>query len=383
MDIDDLNGGHNRDAKALLRRYADGTATSRERRLFEQWYTHLHREDHTKLTEAELATAEQIMLTMLLNKIQPAKVRRINYAFRASIAAAVLLLLLGTWFFVYRSVSPKHATIAAAVDIAPGKNTATIRLPNGKVIQLSDAKTGVVIDAAALTYSDGTAVGASLAATPATGSMMLTASTPRGGTYQFTLDDGTKVWLNADSRLEFASAFTGAERKVKLAGEAFFEVAKDASHPFIVESNGQEVKVLGTQFNINTYTDEPATKTTLLEGSVLVKLTNSAKTVLLKPGEQSAAEASSLSAIAADAATIEQAVAWKNGDFIFDSDIQTIMKQVARWYDVEVVYKGVTPTEEFGGKVSRSKSIKQVLKILESTNSIHFEIKGRRITVMK
>lgn len=386
MDTGQSGAGASIDAKSLLRKYAQGTATAEERLIYEQWYTSLNQNDPVRLTAEELAGVEQDLLNNLLRQlppVSPAEPARVRYFRRMTTAAAVLLLASGAFYFLYRSNAGRkndHATFAAAADIAPGKNTATLQLADGRIVQLSEAKTGVVINAASLSYNDGSQVDASLSGNSST---MLTASTPRGGTYQFILSDGTRVWLNADSRLVFASPFTGAERRVKLEGEAFFEVNKDATHPFIVETNYQSVKVLGTSFNINSYTDEPAVKTTLLEGSVQVLSAGNAKAVILQPGEQSVCGAGALHTGVAAATDVEQAIAWKNGDFVFDSDIQTIMKQIARWYDVEVTYKGPVPTEEFGGKISRSKSIKQVLRVLESTNSIHFEIKERRITVMQ
>jgi ferric-dicitrate binding protein FerR (iron transport regulator) len=383
MNKEDLNPLQGIDAKTLLQRYANGTASAQERLLYEEWYSQLHSENHAQLSEQELALAEQQLLHSLQQQIQPAPVKRIRWR-RWTVAASLLLLATATALFLSRNMAHKETGQQAGLTaIQPGKNNATLTLPNGQQIQLSDAQSGVVINTNSLAYTDGTALEAGLSNTGISGNPVLTARTPRGGTYQFTLNDGTKVWLNADSKLQFTAVFTGSERKVSLAGEAFFEVAKDAKRPFIVESNGQELKVLGTSFNMNAYGDEPFITTTLVEGSVQVKASGDGSPVVLQQGQQSLVAGGNVRARQADAADIEQAVAWKNGDFIFDADIQTIMKQVARWYDVEVSYKGVIPTEEFVGKIARSKSITQVLKILESTNSVHFEIKERRITVMK
>ena len=307
-------------------------------------------------------------------------------------AAAAVLLVVGAGLFFYTSYySPRHLDnkrdlLNYTNDVAPGKNTATITLSNGRRISLSDAKTGVVVKASGLRYNDGTAVDPSrdLSGT----AEMTEVATPRGGTYQITLPDGTKVWLNAASNLSFPSTFQGLGiRKVELSGEAYFEVAKDKKHPFIVLTEKQEVEVLGTHFNINSYADELSTKTTLLEGSVSVRhlddKRNEGKAVILKPGEQ--ANLTTNNRIRVTDADLAEVTAWKNGDFLFKTeDFKTIMRKVARWYNVDIVFDASAPTNlSLGGVVSRNKNISAVLKIMEATGDVHFKIEGRRITVTK
>lgn len=188
------------------------------------------------------------------------------------------------------------------------------------------------------------------------------------------------VTLNAASSLKFPASFTGlANRKVELSGEAYFEVAKDKKHPFIVQSGSQEVEVLGTHFNVNTYPDEKAAKTTLLEGSVKVSANGNAH--LLIPGQQSILTNNTVDIVTAN---IKETMAWKNGYFRFNDDrIDEIMPLLSRWYDVEVNYEGKISDERFSGTISRYKNINEVLAMLSYSNAVKFKIEGRRITVMK
>ena len=294
------------------------------------------------------------------------------------IAAAAVILILGTGIFFYssRSAPEDGFKLGAAKDIPAGKNKATLTLANGEVIALSDAKNGVVIDAKTLAYNDGTAVGE---LKPTSGIQKI--ATPRGGTYQIVLPDGTKVWLNAASALKFPASFHGsATRKVELAGEAYFEVSKDKAQPFVVSTATQELTVLGTHFNISSYPDENATKTTLLEGSV--KVSSGTEQKILEPGQQSVLNSNH---IAVDKADVEEVMAWKNGDFIFKSEnLEGILNQVARWYDVELVYAADAPKKVIlWGYVSRSNNISAVLNQLERTGKVHFEMEGRKIRITK
>lgn len=318
-------------------------------------------------------------------------------------AAAVAAIVVGVWFF--NTDTSRHPEfISGSQDIAPGKNGATITLANGKVIQLSDAKTGVVIGEDDLKYSDGSDVRYS-SGTSSSGSLKgsqnssgpvgvrsltpaelqgadgkvqnLIAATAKGQTYHFTLTDGTKVWLNADSKLEFPSNFVnGKTRNVKLSGEGYFEVAKDKAHPFMVNFKTLTLTVLGTHFNVNAYENEKTAKATLLEGSIKVEK------LFLKPAQQAIFDDHRRLSLQ----TLENAekeTAWKDGYFRFyDEKIQDIMKKLERWYDIEVVYEGKMTTEGFTGKVSRNKNISQVLMILEKTKGVHFKIEGRRVTVI-
>jgi ferric-dicitrate binding protein FerR (iron transport regulator) len=205
-----------------------------------------------------------------------------------------------------------------------------------------------------------------------------TLSTPRGGQYRLTLPDGTGVWLNAASSITYPTAFAAHERKVSVTGEAYFEVAKDKSKPFHVQVNDMEVTVLGTYFNINAYTDEADIKTTLLEGSV--NISKGGDTKLLRPGQQ--AQAGNAAAIrVVDDVNTSQVVAWKNGLFDFkDADLKAVMRQLERWYDIEVEYKGAVSGYAFRGKLQRSLNLTQVLHILDEME-VKYTLQGRVLTV--
>jgi ferric-dicitrate binding protein FerR (iron transport regulator) len=208
---------------------------------------------------------------------------------------------------------------------------------------------------------------------------MNTLTTPRGGQYEVVLPDGTRVWLNSNTSLTYPIIFQGKERHVELTGEAYFEVAKNAAAPFFVKTQSQTVEVLGTHFNINSYADEKSVKTTLLEGRVKITGNGNRKTVSLKPGQQSINNLAIIYII--NDADIEEAVAWKNGKFLFrNTDLQTVMRQLSRWYDVDVEYKGTVATKHYRGRISRNVTVSQVFEILK-TSGVNFIINGRTIIV--
>lgn len=206
-------------------------------------------------------------------------------------------------------------------------------------------------------------------------------TTPRGGRYDLVLADGTKVLLNAASSITYPTRFSGKNRRVSITGEAYFEVAKNPDMPFIVTANNTETQVFGTHFNIMAYKDEPFVKTTLVEGSVKFKSAKSE--VMLKPGQQGIL-AENADPISIQNADIEATLAWTKGYFIFqDEEIRSIMRKVARWYDVDIIYQPGLKYLSYGGSVSQYKNIPDLLKILQSTGTIHFKIEGRRVIVMK
>ena len=212
------------------------------------------------------------------------------------------------------------------------------------------------------------------------------------------LADGSKVWLNAASSLRFPTAFSGPERRIEFSGEGYFEVEENAAKPFIVSSipatagngRGVEIKVLGTHFNVNSYDDEASIKVSLLKGSVQVAQVNkdditaralkNSNAKILKPGEQAEISDSKLLQVKDDV-DMDEVMAWKNGFFSFNNaDLQSVMRQLTRWYDVEVVYEGNIPKRQFEGKMQRNLNLSEVLKIIE-TNNVHFKIKGKKIVV--
>ena len=259
-------------------------------------------------------------------------------------------------------------------------NKAILTLSDGSTIILDDAKNGQVAQQGGTQIAklaNGQLVYNALDGKPAE-VVFNTLTTPRGGQFKLTLPDGSEVWLNASSSIKYPTAFIGNERKVEISGEAYFEIVHNAAKPFKVSVNGMEVKVLGTHFNINAYNDEASVKTTLLEGSISLTKADAATT--LKPGQQAQlGNGGNIKVI--DNVDIDQVVAWKNGYFSFNrADLQTVMRQIARWYDVDISYEGKIPERQFGGKIDRNSNASEVLKILEESK-VHFRIEEKKIIV--
>jgi hypothetical protein len=302
-------------------------------------------------------------------------------------AAAVLVCTIGAVFFNRLTNKTKTEQVASVPhDILPGRNKAMLRLANGKVISLDDAVNGTIAKQEQTTVEK-KSNGQLTYIAPVTGKTtenvtpeINTVSTPRGGQYQVVLPDGTKVWLNAATSLKFPTAFTSKTRNVELTGEAYFEVAKNKNMPFIVKFNDDEVQVLGTHFDIKAYKDDNESSAVLAEGSIRFTKNNTSR--LLIPGQQAVDD--NTDAIKVSDANVEEALAWKNGLFIFhDTSIKDIMKNAARWYDIDVAYEAGTDNTKFGGRISRYKNMSELLKNLELTETVHFKVEGRRVTVMK
>ena len=303
----------------------------------------------------------------------------------ASAAAAVATIVLGVYFF---NASPdeeitKSTTFAKYKDIPPGRNTAKLTLANGQDIELSDMKTGVVIDVSGLKYSDETKI-TSASINSKNKDALMSITTPNGGTYQVILSDGSKVWLNAASSIKFPASFAGQkQRSVELVGEAYFEISKNRNQKFVVNNKTQQVEVLGTHFNINGYPEEGNVKTTLLEGSVRVSSVRNQmqERVSLIPGQQSVVSISK--GIKVGTVDVNDIVAWKEGKFVFvRENVRSIMNKIARWYDVEIVYEGDVSNKFLGGSVSRFKNVSQVLEMLSATKAVQFRIENKKVIVM-
>lgn len=308
--------------------------------------------------------------------------------------AAVLLLFIFSGAYIYLNPSLFNTKITPALtgrkinDVKPGGNKAILTLVNGQRVVLNDLKTGVVAtqgNTSIIKTNSGQIVNQLLNNNVQDSPSLLsynTIETPRGGQYQIVLPDGTKVWLNAASVLKYPTRFIGKERKVELSGEAYFEVAKNASMPFKVSSAGQVVEVLGTHFNINAYADESLMRTTLLEGSVKINYKQASS--VLRPGEQAQISNKTTNDINVIKNTdLDEATAWRDGYFQFNhADIKTVMLQISRWYDVDVKYEGNIPSVQFGGAIERSLNLSQLLKILEK-NQLKFIITGKEVRVMQ
>jgi transmembrane sensor len=305
-------------------------------------------------------------------------------------AAAVIFLVLvtgGGYLWMHRSsgssvIGNQDVSKNFKSDRAPGGNKAVLTLADGSTIVLDSAHNGILsqqgnskvqkLDSAQLAYN-------TLYEKPA-GMVYNTLATPRGGQYQLMLPDGSKVWLNAASSIRFPTSFQGKDREVELRGEAYFEIKENKAKPFKVKvSRSEEVEVLGTHFNIMAYEDEPVIKTTLLEGAIKVTTGAIGKTV--KPGQQVQLNAKGELKVI-EAADVEEAVSWKNGYFQFHIvDIETVMRQLTRWYDVDVYYENGKPEGHFLGEISRNNNLSDVLKILEM-NGVHFRMEGKKLIVL-
>ena len=301
-------------------------------------------------------------------------------------AAACLLLFAGVRLLRRPPVIPIAPVAKAAVTIPPASTKATLILANGSRIILDNAANGHLAqqgNTMVIKLNDGQlAYQAAKAGGPiASDTLYNYITTPRGGFYQLTLPDGSRVWLDAASSLRFPTAFTGKERMVELTGEAYFEIEPKAAQPFLVKTNGVKINVLGTSFNVMAYGDEDAVRTTLVSGSIRVAAPGQQK--LATPGEQlswTRGEAS----LRVSKPDMRQVLAWKQGEFRFDGlTISAIMRQIARWYDVDVEFRGPQPANEFSGVIPRKKEASELLTVLEQTDEVHFELQGRKIIVTK
>lgn len=296
--------------------------------------------------------------------------------------AATLLALLAT-SILYLTHNNQQPPIQIATmqphTIAPGGNKAILTLADGSQITLDSANNGAIAhqgNVQVIKLNNGQlAYKADAAGTNVLHYNRLV--TPRGGQFIIILPDGSKVWLNAATSLRYPTAFNGNTREVQLSGEAYFEIAPNAHMPFIVSVNNMEVKVLGTHFNIMGYPDENSTQTTLLEGAVQVQ--HNTASIRLHPGQQASLQGENMT-VKKDI-DVDEVVAWKNGYFHFNHEsLPGVMRQISRWYDVEVIYEANIPEREFGGKIERNSSLNDVLKILELSN-VHYKIKERKIII--
>ncbi len=300
-------------------------------------------------------------------------------------AAAAMLILVGSVIFY---LNEKNDTEDLAVKITqnkivPGKNQAVLTLADGSKISLSEAVEGEIALEAGVRIvktADGQLVYQFENENPGAEIQYNTIESPAGGQWKVVLPDQSAVWLNAKSSLTFPTTFRNGERKVELVGEAYFEISPDKTKPFKVLSKRQSVVVLGTHFNVMAYPEEQLEKTTLMEGKVNISAHGLTRT--LKPGEQARTNSKEINIT--DDADLKEAIAWKNGYFKFNENLEGIMSKISRWYDVEVVYvEPPHPDYTFEGEVSRTRDLNELLKIMEYTGKVHFDIDGRRILVRK
>ncbi len=372
-------------AIVLLKKYEDGTISPEEKIRLETWYLQEAADSSNQLSNKELDESFNY-----LKKQLPVKSVKQRVLWPLVAAAASLFLVIGMGLYFNRLYDPIQN--AGVQDVAAGGNKAFLTLADGKRITLTDAANGQLARQAGVEIrksADGQLVYtvAEQKEADQITPVYNTIETPKGGQYQVSLPDGTKVWLNAASSLRFPAFFTGLkERRVELSGEAYFEVAHNMKQPFIVKTTKQEVTVLGTHFNISSYRDEETTKTTLLQGAVLIHRQGNIPDpkegkdfAVLKPGEECLLNQT----IKTGPADTEMATAWKDGNFQFnDLDLQSVMRQLSRWYNVDVDYSNVPKGRIFTAFISRSVNLSEVLKMLEVAGGIQFKIENKTIKIM-
>jgi transmembrane sensor len=383
------------DAQSLLQRYLAGNCTEGEQQMLESWYAELAAEFPWEVPADKATAIHDRMLSRIKTELggelekgeqggkgegaERAPVRRLPWRRYVGVAAAVLVLAGGGWLWRSRHhVTSVNDYSPITIEANPGGNRAMLTLGNGRVVTLDSAGNGMLAmqgnskimkQGGELDYH---ADGGKEAGESAT--VFNTLTTPRGGQYKLVLPDGTQVWLDAASSITYPIAFGGKRRKVSITGQAYFEVVHDAAHPFEVDVEGQAVRDVGTSFNINAYSDEPAMKVTLASGAVAV-----GEIMLKQPAQQAEYKNGQLQ-LGPDA-DLAAVLAWKNGRFYLTSaDIATVMRQISRWYDIDVVFEKGIPGGHITGEVPRNTMLSTTLQVLQ-TSGVHFRTEGKTIYV--
>jgi ferric-dicitrate binding protein FerR (iron transport regulator) len=388
--------------RELAARWMDGTITPAEKARFDAWYnaldfSKLELPDHWATSPEEISAhiLQKLQTSLCETKEEPvspmaqghelARIHDLRRSRRWVAAASVLLLIgAGSYFFHFRNKDAggpgKTTGQMLAADVAPGRYGAVLTLASGARIVLDSAGNGhiatqggsqVLMQNGAIVYEKAPAAQAVV---------YNTMTTPRGRQFRVVLPDGSGVWLNAASTLRYPTVFAGNQRTVELSGEAYFEIAKDERKPFVVTARGMHVQVLGTAFNLMAYPDETVVNTTLVTGAVRVV---TAKSSLVLDPDQQACLRDSAGRFTVSKPNLKVVLAWKDGRFRFDgANITAIMRQIARWYDVDIEYRGEIPSNEFNGSISRAEYAQKILDALERTGNVHFSLEGRKIIVM-
>lgn len=376
----------------LAKKVLEGKATEEEKLFLEEYYNAFEKHEgvHADMSAAELNRLQETLHQKIYEQTAQAALSSRSRVFnwRWAAAAAVLVMITATTAIIFNkpgnNVAVPQATITEPDNILPGGNKATLTLNNGATIVLDDAKTGALVQQNNIQVSktkEGQLIyTVAKQSVPAETVQYNTVTTPRGGQYQVVLPDGTKAWLNAASSIYFPTSFQQKQRTVTITGEVYFEVAHNPKKPFIVTAGTAQVQVLGTYFNVMAYSNEEIVKTTLAEGSV--KITDAGRTQTLRPGEQLQANAQLFKVM--KGVDVEAELAWKNGLFYFkDASIQTVMKQVERWYDISVKYEGKIPEKQFNGKVPRNVNLSELMEILSFYDDMKCEIEGNTVTIKR
>lgn len=405
----------------LLEKYKNGLCTPQEKAVVEHWYNTQSGLTSDELPDPSYPSSKAEIWRAIASKIEeesfkePKKPEHKLNIKRSLVAASIFISLAAGLYYFVTPKSGDSAEYTAGNDqpVKPGGNKAYLTLSNGKRIVLTDSSAGTIAMQSGVQITkttDGQVIYKITDHAAAAEDQYNTLEAPKGGQYQIVLIDGTKVWLNSASVLKYSTRFSASERKVELTGEAYFEVAKHKKQPFRIITGDQEIEVLGTQFNLSAYSDESSIKTTLVEGSVKVTALSSSRQraatrdlssgekdlsyrrddgrnevragVILKPGQQSILNAGSFKVNEVDT---EEALAWKNGYFIFENDdTKAIMRKLERWYDVEVFYSGTADSRtKVMGTIDKKTDLKEVLYLLEATGKFRFKTEGRRVTIMR
>jgi len=376
----------------LAQKLFNGTASTQEIQQLNQWYDQWHDDEEIVNTYPVEDNEEAVRMRMLLQikkqmkQVPPAKIISIKRKWYRIAAAASIVLLLSVATYLFVSTNKKQVDIAVNTshDIkAPVTTRAMITLANGRKVSLDSIQSGKLAKEDNVNVEK-TADGQIVYSGSSDQLAYNTLDNPRGSKVQpITLGDGTKVWLNSESSLRYPVYFNGKQRNVEVTGEAYFEVAKNAAMPFKVNVAGKaEVEVLGTHFNINSYADEANINTTLLEGKIKLTVFANKDAAVLAPGQQAAINASGQINMNSNV-DIDEVMAWKNDLFNFNSmDIESIMRQVGRWYDVQVSFEGKISKETYSGIVSRNSNLSQVLRVLE-TGGVKYKVDGKKIIIQK
>jgi transmembrane sensor len=373
---------------SLVDKYQEGKSTSNEKALVEEYYRRLEAMGKTNLSAKEENKLKDRMYRQIVKNLEgdfkKTVIRRMP-VWRKVAAAAAIFILFGTvgYFLFLNKTSNRNQAVINILhgqkDIEPGRSGAILTLESGKQIPLDSVK-GAITTQGGVTVINMSGL-LSYKKTQNTKEVAYnTITTSRGNQYQVLLPDGSKVWLNSSSSLRFPTSFTASNREVELTGEGYFEIVHMATTPFRVKTDKEIVEVLGTHFNINDYSDEAVVATTLLEGSVKVTAENSRESVIIKPGQQ--AVLMNNSQIVTREADINKVMAWKDGWFEFEqADLPTIMRQISRWYDVDIVWEGKPTSEKFGGRISKSLPLSSILQLLESNGVTDFRLEGNKLLV--
>lgn len=373
----------------LFERYLDGNYTQQDVDALLDYFGPVESDEELRLL-IEQAMEQEVDFTAMdfkIDKVSEAAFgniqryiepsRSFRYWPKIGIAAAAAMLAV-LFIYLYNNetiVVDQRATLADLCDVEPGGNKAILKTANGQLFQLDGSDGGIVVKDNAIQYLDGR----SLIESEKVQEFKL--RTPKGGTYNIQLSDGSKVWLNADSEIQYPSRFAVGERRVKVHGEAYFEVKRNTAQPFIVESAGQVIHVLGTSFNIRSYSNDKQSITTLLEGSVALSIVATGQTVNLKPNEQARVTKDHLQVLQTRS---EDAVAWKDGLFRFEATtLYDALKQMQRWYDLDIDFDQVPTNVKVHAVIDRDKKLSSVLYAIEQVSNVKFKLTGRRLEIVK